>query len=95
MAKSLRSKPKLRAKSIKRKAEFSKFVDDRNARLAEKAAAHLSEQKELSVKSETALKVEEPEAVPEKKISTSGWRSSNSQKRAKKRKVAKKKTMQF
>lgn len=45
MAKSLRSKPKLRAKSIKRKAEFSQFVNDRDLRLSEKIQANLEKQK--------------------------------------------------
>lgn len=45
MAKSLRSKPKLRAKSVKRKAEFSTFVNDRDQRLAEKMKANLEKQK--------------------------------------------------
>lgn len=45
MAKSLRSKPKLRAKSIKRKAEFSQFVNDRDLRLSEKIQSNLEKQK--------------------------------------------------
>lgn len=45
MAKSLRSKPKLRAKSIKRKAEFSQFVNDRDLRLSDKIQANLEKQK--------------------------------------------------
>lgn len=44
MAKSLRSKPKLRAKSIKRKGEFSRFVNDRDKRLAEKNKLNLEAQ---------------------------------------------------
>lgn len=49
MAKSLRSKPKLRAKSVKRKGEFTKFVDDRNARLAEKTRLNLQKQNEAKM----------------------------------------------
>ncbi|RKP30465.1 hypothetical protein METBISCDRAFT_23283 [Metschnikowia bicuspidata] len=45
MAKSLRSKPKLRAKSIKRNNEFAKFVDERDQRLFAKIQANLERQK--------------------------------------------------
>ena len=45
MAKSLRSKPKLRAKSIKRNNEFAKFVDERDQRLVAKIQANLERQK--------------------------------------------------
>lgn len=73
MGKSLRSKPKLRAKSVKRKGEFAKFVDARNVRLAEKVKANLEKQKEDEMPSD------DKEPVKEKKISTSGQRTSSRQ----------------
>ena len=78
MAKSLRSKPKLRAKSIKRKNEFSKFVDSRNERLAQR----------MKVNEETMEEdpVETNEPKEEKKISTSGWRQTSRQKLKQKKK---------
>lgn len=78
MAKSLRSKPKLRAKSVKRKGEFAKLNDARTARIAEKLKANLEKQKEDNME----------EAVETKNVNTSGWRSSSrrrmKQKRSKK-----------
>lgn len=47
MAKSLRSKPKLRAKSLKRKGEFEGIVDARNKRLSEKMEKETKRQEEL------------------------------------------------
>ncbi|KAI5967824.1 uncharacterized protein KGF55_000056 [Candida pseudojiufengensis] len=90
MAKSLRSKSKLQAKSVKRKGEFSKFVDERNKRIAEKLLKETAKQEEAK-KQKQADK--ENGAVAEainkesmdvdnkepKKVSTSGWRDSNSQ----------------
>ncbi|KAG0669409.1 hypothetical protein KLU848_4669 [Kluyveromyces marxianus] len=87
MAKSLRAKSDLNAKSIKRKAVFQKTVDARAERVAEKLKNDLLKQKmeELKAKNngmeideETLLKQEEEkrkemESV-QKKVSTSGWR---------------------
>ncbi|AMD18718.1 HBL184Wp [Eremothecium sinecaudum] len=73
MAKSLRAKSHLNAKSIKRTAVFQKVVDERAARLAQKLKDNLLKQKEEQAKSgEAPMKMEvEQEA---KKISTAGWR---------------------
>ncbi|KAI5952787.1 hypothetical protein KGF54_003654 [Candida jiufengensis] len=92
MAKSLRSKSKLQAKSVKRKGEFSKFVDDRNKRIADKLLIETAKQEEAKKqkKANEVNQVEEEEPIKEesmdvdntkdnKKISTSGWRDSNSQ----------------
>ncbi|SGZ54995.1 CIC11C00000001564 [Sungouiella intermedia] len=72
MAKSLRSKPKLRAKSVKRNGEFAKLNEARNARLAEKLKANLDKQKEDKMEDE-----DKEEKVEKKKISTSGPRTRN------------------
>ncbi|ODV78565.1 uncharacterized protein CANTADRAFT_6923 [Suhomyces tanzawaensis NRRL Y-17324] len=91
MAKSLRSKSKLRAKSVKRKGEFANFVDGRNKRLSEKMEQELLKQKEAALakkKDQADAEGAEEPAVPEqdmdvdktpKKISTSGWRDSRNQ----------------
>ncbi|KAF8004312.1 hypothetical protein OXX80_008753 [Metschnikowia pulcherrima] len=63
MAKSLRSKPKLRAKSIKRQGEFNQFVDDRNARLAEKARLNLLKQNEEKMAQDTPIEEASEEAT--------------------------------
>lgn len=78
MAKSLRSKPKLRAKSLKRKGEFSKASDERSARLASKLKANLEKQNEE--KADDEKMDEEP-----KKVSTSGWRGTSRQRMKQKR----------
>ncbi|KAF3990954.1 hypothetical protein FT663_00890 [Candidozyma haemuli var. vulneris] len=62
MAKSLRSKSKLRAKSIKRKGEFANYANERTARLAAKAKAF--EEKQKNQKDEDAME-EEQEEKPE------------------------------
>lgn len=82
MAKSLRSKNVLRAKSIKREKVFQVMEDKRKQRLAEKMAEELENQP----------KAEVPEI---KKVSTSGWRDSRSQKYKQKKASKKKKTMKF
>lgn len=79
MAKSLRSKPKLRAKSVKRKGEFLKVSDARSARIAEKLKENLAKQKEE--KMEDAA--EEPKES--KSISTAGWRQSSRRRMKQKR----------
>lgn len=84
MAKSLRSKPKLRAKSVKRNGEFAKLAEARSARLAEKLKANLDKQKEDQM--------EETEAA-DKKVATSGWRSSS--RRRMKQKRSKRNTTKF
>lgn len=115
MAKSLRSKSKLQAKSVKRKGEFAKFVDARNQRIAEKLhqetlkqEAKKKEERENKGKDKDATDASDasPAAAAamdvdaekkEKKISTSGWRSSNSQryKQDQLKKRVKKKVMKF
>ncbi|RLV91816.1 hypothetical protein JA1_003615 [Spathaspora sp. JA1] len=87
MAKSLRSKSKLRAKSVKRKGEFSKFVDSRNTRIARKLADETVKQdeakaakegEEVEESTETTMEVDESK-TEKKKVSTSGWRDSRNQ----------------
>ncbi|KAG2735848.1 hypothetical protein G9P44_002062 [Scheffersomyces stipitis] len=85
MGKSLRSKSKLRAKSIKRKGVFSNFVDERNKRLADKMADATKKQEEAK-KAAAAEEGTEPkedtmdvEEKDSKKVSTSGWRDSRKQ----------------
>lgn len=46
MAKSLRSKSKLQAKSTKRKGEFSKYVEERSKRIANRLAEETKKQEE-------------------------------------------------
>ncbi|CAK9439429.1 uncharacterized protein LODBEIA_P35540 [Lodderomyces beijingensis] len=98
MAKSLRSKSKLQAKSLKRKGEFQNFVDERNKRIAEKLQKETAEQEVKKKKAKEdkqdggSMDVDQP-----KKVSTSGWRDSNSQryKQSKLKNKVKKKTMKF
>lgn len=103
MAKSLRSKPKLRAKSVKRNSEFQKFVDGRNERLAAKMAEHTRQQAEEKAAKQAAggdagdagdAAEMETDA---KKVSTSGWRQSRGQiyKQRKIKGSKKSKTMKF
>ncbi|EGW31612.1 uncharacterized protein SPAPADRAFT_51604 [Spathaspora passalidarum NRRL Y-27907] len=84
MAKSLRSKSKLRAKSVKRKGEFTKFVDSRNTRIAKKLEQETKKQDEAKKETtedeapvEPTMEVDEEKS--EKKVSTSGWRDSRKQ----------------
>lgn len=87
MAKSLRSKPKLRAKSVKRGGEFAKLSEERAARLAEKMKANLDKQKEDKMEDKMEDKEEEKEEKEEKKkISTSGPRKRNGRLHKKKNK---------
>lgn len=83
MAKSLRSKPKLRAKSVKRGGEFAKLSEERAARLAEKMKANLDKQKEDKMEDKEEEKEEKEE---KKKISTSGPRKRNGRLHKKKNK---------
>lgn len=85
MGKSIRSKSKLRAKSIKRNAEFSVHADARRQRIADKLAV---EHKSKKVKEadddkeeEEEMEVDEATSAPaqDKKVSTSGWRDSRAQ----------------
>lgn len=103
MAKSLRSKPKLRAKSIKRKGEFAKFVEERDSRLAEKNQLHLAKQKQSEAASEEAMEqdsagpdamAEDPPAEP-KKISTSGPRNNSKNRMRAKKLKAKNRRLKF
>ncbi|CDR42234.1 CYFA0S08e05160g1_1 [Cyberlindnera fabianii] len=86
MAKSLRSKSKLKAKSVKRGKEFQAAVDERTKRLHEKAKLDLIKQKQAAgeevsedVVAEDAM-VDDEEAENKKKVSTSGTRGSRHQK---------------
>ncbi|KAK6461463.1 hypothetical protein DFJ63DRAFT_319733 [Scheffersomyces coipomensis] len=101
MGKSLRSKSKLKAKSVKRKGVFAEFVDNRNARLAKKDEESTKKQAKESAKEsdkidqDTAI-VDDEDATPAKKISTSGWRDSRGQIYKKKQiKNKKNKTVKF
>ncbi|CEP24714.1 unnamed protein product [Cyberlindnera jadinii] len=92
MAKSLRSKPKLRAKSIKRGKEFQKAVDERQNRLANKLKEDLLKQKSTKKADndkEEEMEVEQDDSARDvKKVSTSGdrnarhhnWKMSNRKK---------------
>lgn len=94
MAKSLRSKPKLRAKSIKRKGEFTKFVDDRNSRLADKVRANLEQQKgEKKAEEEAKMEDKIEEDKKDSKVATSGWRGNSRQRMKAKR--SKRKSTKF
>lgn len=97
MAKSLRSKSKLRAKSVKRKGEFTKFVDDRNKRIAEKLAKETKIQEEAKKDAAVDSQPEESMEVDktEQKISTSGWRDSRKQIYKQRVLKKKKKTLKF
>ncbi|KAI3406164.2 hypothetical protein KGF56_001006 [Candida oxycetoniae] len=108
MAKSLRSKSKLQAKSVKRKGEFAKYVDARSKRIAEKLAGETKAQEAKKEKKENKEKENESMDVDtnvvadsnsneKPKVSTSGWRASNSQryKQSKLKNKVKKKTMKF
>lgn len=88
MGKSLRSKPKLRAKSIKRAGEFAKFVDSRNERIAQRMKDNLEKQKAETMEEDTITETEKP--AEEKKVNTSGWRNTSRQ-RSKQKKSKKKK----
>lgn len=88
MAKSLRAKSHLKAKSIKRKGVFQNVVDARTDRLAEKLKQDLIDQKMQKLKAkdgdmeldegvlQNAEVKEDGEKMDEdkKKVSTSGWR---------------------
>ncbi|SCU92151.1 LAMI_0E09010g1_1 [Lachancea mirantina] len=105
MAKSLRAKSQLKAKSVKRKNEFQKAADARSQRLAEKLRDDLVRQKVEELKKqnngaeidETTLEALEngskpaPDAMEEdsKKVSTSGWRDARHHTYKKNKKLAK------
>lgn len=78
MAKSLRSKSKLRAKSIKRVKEFQQAVDERQLRIVERAKENLLKQQvakgEEPVDKEAEMDVE-VEGETKKTVSTSGDRN--------------------
>ncbi|CDF91564.1 ZYBA0S12-01838g1_1 [Zygosaccharomyces bailii CLIB 213] len=80
MAKSVRAKSTLRAKSAKCGNEFQKAYDAREARISERRQQDLMNQKmEQLKKNEAEGKMEDAEEKPAKplKISTSGWRDAN------------------
>ncbi|KAK5773853.1 uncharacterized protein PWA37_003798 [Arxiozyma heterogenica] len=89
MAKSLRAKSCLKAKSVKRKDEFQNAVNARELRISEKLKQDLINQKLKELKSkngtdgesnEPAMEIddlaslEKKEETKTQKISTSGWR---------------------
>ncbi|CCF59530.1 hypothetical protein KAFR_0H01200 [Kazachstania africana CBS 2517] len=103
MAKSLRAKSHLKAKSVKRNAEFQKVVDERGKRISEKLQQDLINQKVKQLKEQDptkdAMEIEEisndnieKEGEPVK-VSTSGWRDArhHNYKRNKKLRKTKKK----
>ncbi|KAI5969562.1 hypothetical protein CANMA_001412 [Candida margitis] len=107
MAKSLRSKSKLQAKSVKRKGEFAKYVDERSKRIADRLAKETAKQEAEKKKNkqedgQETMDLDKAaedgeEKTHNKKVSTSGWRDSNSQ-RYKQRQLknkSKKKTLKF
>lgn len=98
MAKSLRSKPRLKAKAVKRKEVYTKEADNRIQRLHEKLQRQLEQQKEQRAEQEQENKKDESMELDEPnkntKISTSGWRDSRKQ-RYRRRKAAKSKTLKF
>lgn len=83
MAKSLRAKSQLKAKSVKRKNEFQKNADARAQRIADRMKEDLIRQQLEEIKSKGG-DVQEAEAKAAlqddameqdgKKVSTSGWR---------------------
>lgn len=80
MAKSLRSKSKLRAKTIKRKGEFAHLNEERNKRLAKKLEDETKKQDEAkAAATEVSEAPMEVDGAEKKKVSTSGWRDSHSQ----------------
>lgn len=70
MAKSLRSKSKLKAKSLERKGEFEDVHRARQERIAKKLAEEMAKQKEDNMEDEVSA-----DTNTEKKVSTSGWRT--------------------
>ncbi|CAL9730301.1 hypothetical protein MOUN0_J02278 [Monosporozyma unispora] len=89
MAKSLRAKSHLKAKSVKRQGEFQNAVDARQSRISEKLKQDLINQKlkELKAKNggedgdEQTMQIDDLASLEKKetdepaaKISTSGWR---------------------
>lgn len=101
MAKSMRSKPRIKAKNVMRKKVFSKVADDRVRRLHEKSQKQLERQNQQRAedepvqanKGEETMELDEPEKKNQK-ISTSGWRDSRKQ-RYRRRKASKSKTLKF
>lgn len=107
MAKSLRAKSHLKAKSIKRKNEFQKTVDARAERVANKLKEDLIRQKLEELKNKNGGMELDPSSVDAleakadtdamdtdaKKVSTSGWRDArhHNYKKSKKMKAARKK----
>lgn len=93
MAKSLRAKSHLQAKSVKRRNEFQKVVDARAERLSDKLKQDLMAQKMKELKDGESMDVDESKKDEGKKVSTSGWRDArhHNYKKAKKMKHSKKK----
>ncbi|CCE93015.1 uncharacterized protein TDEL_0F02040 [Torulaspora delbrueckii] len=94
MAKSLRAKSHLAAKSVKRRNEFQKVVDARAERVSEKLKQDLMAQKMKELKDGTSMDIDTKKDDDEsKKVSTSGWRDArhHNYKKAKKMKNSKKK----
>lgn len=90
MAKSLRAKSRLQAKSVKRKGEFQNAVNAREQRISEKLKQDLINQKLKEFRAKNSTKeedgeeptmevddlasLEKKEQTKSQKISTSGWR---------------------
>lgn len=94
MAKSLRAKSHLAAKSVKRRNEFQKVVDARAERVSEKLKQDLMAQKMKELKDGNGMDIDTKKVDDEsKKVSTSGWRDArhHNYKKAKKMKNSKKK----
>lgn len=94
MAKSLRAKSHLAAKSVKRRNEFQKVVDARAERVSEKLKQDLMAQKMKELKDGNGMDIDTKKDDDEsKKVSTSGWRDArhHNYKKAKKMKNSKKK----
>lgn len=105
MAKSLRAKSHVQAKSIKRRGTFKKVEDARAERLSEKLKKDLIDQKlkllqeknnseGMDVDAKAALSVKE-EPKSDKKVSTSGWRNARHHDYKKARKMKKTKKNAF
>ncbi|CCC67642.1 hypothetical protein NCAS_0A10840 [Naumovozyma castellii] len=104
MAKSLRAKSHLKAKSVKRHAVFQKIVDAREERIANKLKQGLIDQKMAKLKeqnggdADAVMEIdaegktdEEKKSTETKKVSTSGWRDARHHNYKKNKSMKKKK----
>lgn len=108
MAKSIRSKSKLQAKSVKRKGEFAKYDNERSKRLEQKLVEHTKKQEEEKAAkkllegndNESTMELDSKSSSttdPKKHVPTSGWRDSRTQiyKQSKIKKGRKNRTMKY